>query len=160
MIEEFLQDQRDQVYAEGTLVQKGTRSTILVRDGQQAKKVIEETIEQIETAPLDIKREFQEQQTLQVESQLFLRDLDEFGDAHTELETCQQYLKEERVVEQWDCESVLSTYSTLDNHPSLIKDANTKFRPYKSRHTKALDAAAQASSETASVGSVASAVSR
>lgn len=33
----------------------------------------------------------------------------------------QEYLREERVHEQWDCETILTTYSTLDNHPSIIK---------------------------------------
>ena len=33
----------------------------------------------------------------------------------------QAYLKDVVVREQWDCESVLSTYSTLDNHPTLLK---------------------------------------
>jgi hypothetical protein len=39
---------------------------------------------------------------------------------HDYLQTCQEYLQEEREEAQWDCETVLSTYSTLDNHPSLI----------------------------------------
>lgn len=33
----------------------------------------------------------------------------------------QEYLREERVHEQWDCETILTTYSTLDNHPHLIQ---------------------------------------
>ena len=33
----------------------------------------------------------------------------------------QVYLKDVVVREQWDCESVLSTYSTLDNHPTLLE---------------------------------------
>ncbi len=37
MIDEFLQDKKDEIWAEGTLVQKGTRSTILVKKGQDPK---------------------------------------------------------------------------------------------------------------------------
>ena len=33
----------------------------------------------------------------------------------------QVYLQEEEARDEWDCETILSTYSTLDNHPSLIK---------------------------------------
>ena len=33
----------------------------------------------------------------------------------------QEYLREEREHEQWDCETILTTYSTLDNHPSVIQ---------------------------------------
>ena len=44
------------------------------------------------------------------------------GRDYSELEKCQEYLREglEREPEQWDCESILSTYSTLDNHPTVI----------------------------------------
>lgn len=34
--------------------------------------------------------------------------------------------------EEWDCETIISTYSTLDNHPRLIKDPKTKFQPFHS----------------------------
>jgi hypothetical protein len=62
------------------------------------------------------------------------------GNIEKELETIlqsQEYLREAPVrvwlvcksesnlnfmlQEEWDCETILSTYSTLDNHPSLIK---------------------------------------
>jgi protein LTV1 len=39
-----------------------------------------------------------------------------------ELLTCQEYLRETRVEEKWDCETILITYSTLENHPTIIKD--------------------------------------
>ncbi len=32
--------------------------------------------------------------------------------------------------EEWDCETIISTYSTLDNHPRLIRDPKTKFQPF------------------------------
>jgi hypothetical protein len=54
--------------------------------------------------------------------------------------------------DEWDCESILSTYSTLDNHPTLIKDKNSKFRKYRSYHQRSLDAeAAKAGSSNGSV---------
>ena len=60
--------------------------------------MIADTVERIETAPVDIHGEKQEQEALQAESELYLRDLDDNGDSYQELETCQQYLKEERIV--------------------------------------------------------------
>lgn len=39
--------------------------------------------------------------------------------------TCQEYLRVERVHEEWDCESVLSTLSTTDNLPTRLGPANS-----------------------------------
>jgi protein LTV1 len=67
----------------------------------------------------------------------------------------QPYLAEEREEEQWDCETILTTYSTLDNHPSLINDGNmskTKKRrergERKPRADKAAAGAAAAAAAT------------
>lgn len=98
MIDEFLEEKKTLIYAEGSLVKKGTRSTVLVRKGQEAAQVIAEAFEKIETAPVDLAEERRQQEALQAESELYLRDLDAKNDKHVELETCQQYLKEERIV--------------------------------------------------------------
>ena len=37
-------------------------------------------------------------------------------------------VKEE--VEQWDCETILTTYSTLENHPSLIAPVQARARAF------------------------------
>jgi protein LTV1 len=66
--------------------------------------------------------------------------LEESG-VYKELETCQEYLREVRITEDYDCESIISTYSTLDNHPSLIKEPS-KYKPYKSNYQKLVDAQA------------------
>jgi hypothetical protein len=57
----------------------------------------------------------------QIAAQLEVEEFDEINDKHHEILTCQSYLAAERPVEEWDCESIISTYSTLDNHPSIIK---------------------------------------
>ena len=45
--------------------------------------------------------------------------------------------------EEYDCESIISTYSTLDNHPSVIKEKGSAgYKPYKSRHSKLAEAEA------------------
>eukprot|EP01035_Chromulina_nebulosa_P016837 gene16837-22322_t len=48
-----------------------------------------------------------------------------------------EYLKTVKTKNEWDCETILTTYSTLDNHPSVIKDEFSKFRPHKSRYVVA-----------------------
>ncbi len=37
------------------------------------------------------------------------------------------------VREHWDCETIISTYSNLDNHPSVIDEPNSKCRPPHAR---------------------------
>jgi hypothetical protein len=54
----------------------------------------------------------------------------------------------------WDCESIISTYSTLDNHPTVVRDPKTKFKPYKSRFQR--DQEAQALSQYSDTASLAS----
>lgn len=55
------------------------------------------------------------------------------------------YLAEEREIPQWDCESVLSTYSTLDNHPSLIRIDKRKPKSKPGAATKSAAAKSPAS---------------
>ena len=70
---------------------------------------------------VDLKKEANEQKMRQIAGQLELEEFDEINDTHQGILTCQSYLREERPEELWDCESIISTYSTLDNHPSVIK---------------------------------------
>ncbi len=47
---------------------------------------------------MDIQKEVSEQAALQVESEQYLKDLNEFGEGYVEIETCQAYLAEEKEV--------------------------------------------------------------
>lgn len=48
------------------------------------------------------------------------------------------YLHEIKEKEKWDCESILSTYSNIYNHPQLIKDSVSKrFLFFHSFHVSA-----------------------
>lgn len=38
-----------------------------------------------------------------------------------------------RAVEQWDCETIVSTYSTLDNHPTVLREHNPLQKKKKAR---------------------------
>lgn len=68
------------------------------------------------------------------------------------------YLAEEREEEQWDCETILTTYSTLDNHPSIIKDANpNKNRKKRERRPRKEAEATSSSSSVVSITEVATA---
>lgn len=149
-IEEFLQDQKDLVLVEGVLVNKGARAVPSECRGKLQQKgygelTAEEMTRESDTlgrvmSELEIKLLAEEQKRVQLE---YAAMLSEQEDKFDELRTCQEYLREERVDEQWDCESVLSTYSTLDNHPSLIKEpGSSKFRKHKSRLARDQEAAA------------------
>ena len=70
---------------------------------------------------VDLKKEVNEQKMRQIAGQLDLEEFNEINDTHQGILKCQAYLREERPEELWDCESIISTYSTLDNHPSVIK---------------------------------------
>jgi hypothetical protein len=70
---------------------------------------------------VDIQREIAEQKLRQIAAELEVEEFDEINDKHHEILTCQSYLAAERPVDDFDCESIISTYSTLDNHPSIIK---------------------------------------
>ena len=61
---------------------------------------------------------------------------------HDELIDCQEYLREEKEVADWDCETVLTTYSTLDNHPSLLSGANTSKGVAGKAYTPGMEVAA------------------
>jgi protein LTV1 len=126
VLDEFLQAAKDTVFAEGTKHRKGARSTIVVppRDADGAALDADEA-----EGEVDIQRELQEQVELQEETeQVLLRMKRDAANKDTSIETCQAYLQEVRIEEEWDCESILSTYSTLDNHPTLIKVTPAHFR--------------------------------
>lgn len=49
-------------------------------------------------------------------------------DSSEENECDNEYLFEIKDKNKWDCESILSTYSNIYNHPIIIKDSvSTKF---------------------------------
>lgn len=137
-LDEFLQDQKDIRMAEGwsknEKLLKGNRASVQLKLDNEAA----------ETTPLevDIKKEKEEQETNQQEAKQTIdedKKMSKKKNLHKEIELCQEYLQEVRIEEEWDCESVLSTYSTLDNHPTVIKSSNAKFKPYKNRHVQTLE---------------------
>jgi len=81
-----------------------------------------------------VKEAVREQEEQQVEAAVDLLEIESLtvNERPEDVFHCQAYLREEKILEEWDCESVLSTYSTLDNHPSVIKDSKG-FRPHRSR---------------------------
>jgi len=153
VMDEFLQAEKDAVFAEGTNYRKGQRSSVV--DPTLTNKAAHSE-EEVELTAIDIQQERLEQQKLQEENEQVLLQLKrEAANKDTSIESCQEYLREVRIDEEWDCETIVSTYSTLENHPTLIKDTNKKFKKYVSPHQRALDAAA-AGSNMSSAGSVAS----
>jgi uncharacterized protein (DUF1778 family) len=76
-----------------------------------------------------IKAAYKEQMLLQAvenlniknrESKGFLDLLDDGVPRDESLLVCQEYLRETAEREEYDCESIISSYSTTDNHPAKI----------------------------------------
>lgn len=116
------QQQKDNLFVEGTKLRKGVRSSIKVPGSTTAAGGEDSDEEETAAGAVDVSAALREQIELQEETeQVLLRMKREAANKDTSIETCQEYLKEVRIEEEWDCESILSTYSTLDNHPTLIK---------------------------------------
>eukprot|EP01032_Pedospumella_encystans_P019272 gene19272-21914_t len=147
VLDEYLLEKKDNLFIEGTGLRKGVRAS--VKDPTQ--KTAEE--EEEESTPADLHALAAEQNALQAATEAELLRM-KHAPKDTGIETCQAYLQEVRIEEEWDCESILSTYSTLDNHPTVIKDTNSKFRKYRSPHQRQLDAEAAAAGNMSTTGSV------
>jgi protein LTV1 len=134
ILDDYLQEKKDEVLVRGIKVTIGARA--LPSEAPHSLSA-----EEAEAAPLsqkDIRRLVREQQIAQLESELALA---EAADQHDDIRTCQEYLREMREELDWDCESVLSTYSTLDNHPALISEpGRSRFKDYKNRHARQIEA--------------------
>ena len=161
-MDEFLLEKQDLLFIEGTKLRKGMpkglRSDVTLPTGDVA---VAGALPEEEEVEVDAHIAAIEQNTLQqATEEVLLRMKHDALHKDRSIETCQAYLQEVRIEEEWDCESILSTYSTLDNHPTVIKDTNSKFRKYKSPHQRSLDAEAAAASNMSSAGSVASRNSR
>ena len=117
----LLQDKKDNIFSEGTKLRKGERSSIIDPKLQSAAPA-DSIDENLPPAEVDVQKELSEQIALQEETEEVLRKMRQDAlNKDTSIETCQEYLQEVRIDDQWDCETILSTYSTLDNHPTLIK---------------------------------------
>lgn len=116
VLDEFLLEKQDQLFIEGTKLRKGmkkgVRSDVVLTPEEEAALLV----------PVDTHLAATEQNHLQqATEQVLLRMKHDALHKDTSIETCQAYLQEVRIEDEWDCESILSTYSTLDNHPTLIK---------------------------------------
>lgn len=119
-LNEFLQESKDEILCNGlgeSTYKKGSRNIDLIEKWEPSPDSIdkEEVAERLKEMTLDLPEEEE--------------DLPE------EEYITQEYLRERREEEQWDCETILSTYSTLDNHPSMISAdrSRQKRRVYKGR---------------------------
>eukprot|EP01039_Chlorochromonas_danica_P007236 gene7236-8002_t len=125
-LDEFLQEEKDRVYAEGNLVRKGARHLRVVRAGDQPGEVDNNNYdvqppvqaEEIHAMATEqaILQEVWAEEVAEVEAESAERREEE----EQAILNCQAYLKEVKIREEWDCETILSTYSTMDNHPRLL----------------------------------------
>lgn len=71
----------------------------------------------------DIRAAAAEQAQLQAAWAEDIRQLEDLArESEQAIPVCQEYLRQERPREAWDCESVLSTLSTTDNLPTVLAD--------------------------------------
>ena len=106
-LDEFIREEKDSQLVDGVRAPaKGLRRILDLEPVSEDER------------PPDIRSEYERQ----IEAQTaFAEAMAQLSDDHKDIETCQDYLRHEEDREEWDCETILSTYSTLDNHPSLIK---------------------------------------
>ena len=72
---------------------------------------------------VDFHVEYKQQQALQLDATDELLQARASSSAvDTTLEVCQEYLREVKLESEWDCETIISTYSVLENHPTVIQD--------------------------------------
>jgi hypothetical protein len=116
-LDEYLQAQKARVYAEGT-IEKGARRLIEVEE-------VTEGVKEVDIA--------KEAATQRAQQQIWQEELQELQASKSSMEEewkqivdSQAYLREEKIEEQWDCETVLSTYSTRDNLPSVLRRPKKK----------------------------------
>ena len=97
------QEQKDNLFVEGTKLRKGERSSIIVKKQQSSSAGDDDDADESNgdaaAEPVDLQREFQEQEQLQRETQAVLRDMKAAEEAgkDTSIETCQAYLQEVRI---------------------------------------------------------------
>lgn len=68
--------------------------------------------------PVDFHVEYKQQQALQIDATDALQTIVSSAE-DTTLEICQEYLREVKIESEWDCETIISTYSILENHPTV-----------------------------------------
>lgn len=120
-------------------------------NGENSSKTVSSTAAM---DPAQIKAMYSEQAVLQAHWAEEVALLDEAAKiAVKEIPHCQEYLRQEKVREEWDCESILSTYSTTDNLPTVLGDG----RSNGGRHRKARFAAHNAPGTLSSVSAMLSA---
>ncbi|TYZ68853.1 hypothetical protein PybrP1_013104 [[Pythium] brassicae (nom. inval.)] len=111
-----------------------------LRSGNRLKEILEECEREREAAEALEGEEEGEEDTMPEDDDV---DLEQ---ALSALYTRNAYLTA-RVEEEWDCESIVSTYSNLDNHPTVLREENPQRKKKKARagaaamDTEALEAA-------------------
>jgi len=114
-LDDYLKELKDSQLATGILVKKGTKIVPLqiIDDEEFERNFNKESVTEEEKFKILAKEA--EQVNLK-----YLEDVHNLSENDDEIVTCQEYLRETRVEEMWDCETIISSMSVLDNHPKLI----------------------------------------
>jgi hypothetical protein len=98
-LDEFLQDEKDRVLARGTHVKKGSRNVLLLKKTDHGDEYFHEELYPVAQGPVDFKKESDEQARLQEECERKLKIMDDEAlDIEKDMETCQEYLRDIKVV--------------------------------------------------------------
>ena len=123
-LNDYLKEKQDESLATGVLVKKGTKVTPLqAHDDAEFERRFNE-----ESMPKHEKYRILAQEANKINEE-YVQPPEERNE---EILHCQEYLRDVRVEEKWDCETILSTYSTLENHPTVIDD---NLKPQKKENT-------------------------
>ena len=168
-LDDYLQEEKDRILVDGTVyVAKGCRTIPIMEDpdvGEITPEFVQSAVKEQEKRQEEYYEFIQEYNKVKrldghlnganrgTEVDYSLHNRNRSHREHTtqsngvetvlvedDLTTCQEYLAEVKIEEEWDCESILSTYSILNNHPTLItneidvKTSNMKNKK-KSRST-------------------------
>eukprot|EP01041_Mallomonas_annulata_P002816 gene2816-5538_t len=124
--ESFNQEQADHSLADGVLVRKGARA--IPEEDEEYDINVESSLSTARTGEVSNVKKSEQQRILDAEKVVEEKEREQGGGLEGEggavvvdLMHCQEYLRETRLELEWDCETILSTYSTLDNHPTLIQ---------------------------------------
>jgi hypothetical protein len=91
-LDEFIEEQKDY-----HLPQHG-----FVKNVYEYRKIVPKAVEEVDSGPLDVKKEYQEQKLMQQVYEIEKREIEERekSGTYSGIATCQEYLREERVQEQ------------------------------------------------------------
>ena len=118
-LDSFLRDQEESAGLERTVHKREEGASTSADSSSSSSSTVSDE------GAVDFHSEYMAQKALQMDAADVIHSLTS-QPADKAVEVCQEYLREVKLESEWDCETVLSTYSLLENHPTLITDPLSK----------------------------------